>query len=125
MAAICYLSNPDGSEATYFDEDPAWYDDGEPERRASSHVTFGGSRVWQDFGVTDVDRQIKLRTDWMTQATLEAFAAKFAQVGWVWKWRDHKGHEYRVFFRGLKPERIRGHEAHRIEMVLDVIAQIT
>ena len=119
--AACYMSKPDDTEKTFLDEDPVSYDDGPAERRASSHATFGGSRVWQDFGAREVDRQIRLRTDWMTQSTLDAFEAKFAQVGLVWKWVDHKAHEYRVFFRGLNPERIRGHAAYRVEMLLDVV----
>ena len=124
MAASCYMSKPDDSEKTYLDEDPALYEDGPADRRASSHATFGGSRVWQDFGAPDVDRQIRLRTDWMTKATLEAFEAKFATAGQVWKWVDQKGHEYRAFFRALNPERIRGHEAYRVEMLLDVVEEV-
>jgi len=123
--AACYMSKSDDTEKSYLDEDPVSYDDGPAERRASSHATFGGSRVWQDFGAREVDRQIRLRTDWMAQATLDAFKAKFAQVGEVWKWVDHKAQEYRVFFRGLKPERIRGHEAYRVEMLLDVVEVVT
>ena len=124
MAASCYMSKPDDGETTYLDEDPAFYEDGPPERRASSHATFGGSRVWQDFGAPDMDRQIRLRTDWMTETTLDAFMAKFAVMGQIWKWVDHKGHEYRVFFRALTPERIRGHEAYRVEMLLDVVQAV-
>lgn len=119
--AACYMSKPDDTEKTYLDEDPVSYDDGPAERRASSHATFGGSRVWQDFGAKEVDRQIRLRTDWMSQGTLDAFKAKFAVTAQVWKWVDHKGHEYRVFFRALNPERIRGHDAYRVEMLLDVV----
>jgi hypothetical protein len=115
------MSKPDDTEKTYLDEDPISYDDGPAERRASSHATLGGSRVWQDFGAKDVDRQIRLRTDWMTQTTLDAFKAKFAQAAKVWKWVDHRGHEYRVFFRALNPERIRGHDAYRAEMLLDMV----
>lgn len=124
MAASCYMSKPDDSEKTYLDEDPALYEDGPADRRASSHATFGESRVWQDFGAPDIDRQIRLRTDWMTEATLEAFEAKFAVVGQVWKWVDHRGHEYRVFFRAMVPERIRGHEAYRVEMLLEVLEAV-
>lgn len=123
--AACYLSKPDGSDAIYLDEDPALYADGPAERRASSHATFGGGRVWQDFGTPDVDRQIRLRTDWMTEATLAAFRGKFEQVGVVWKWADHRGHEYRVVFRALSPERIRGHNAHRVEMTFDVVEVVS
>jgi len=120
MASSCVLSAIDGSDPTFLDEDPALYDDGPAERRASAHATADG-RVWQDFGAPDVDRQIKLRTDWMTQTTLDAMRAKFAQVGTVWRWVDNGGHEYRVFFRSLNPERIRGHAAYRVEMVFDVV----
>ncbi len=119
--ASCFMSKPDDTEKTFLDEDPVSYDDGPAERRVSSHATFGGSRVWQDFGPKEVDRQIRLRTDWMTQSTLDAFESKFAQVGIVWKWVDHKAHEYRVFFRALNPERIRGHDAYRVEILLDVV----
>lgn len=37
---------------------------------------------------------------------------------------DHKGHEYRVFFRALNPERIRGHDACRVEVLLDVVQMV-
>jgi len=120
MPSTCVLSEVDGSDPTYLDEDPALYDDGPAERRVSAHATADG-RVWQDFGALGVDRQIRLRTDWMAQGTLDAFTAKLAQVGTLWRWVDNQGHEYRVFFRSLNPERIRGHDAHRVEMVFDVI----
>jgi hypothetical protein len=124
MASACYMSKPDGSEAVYLDEDPAYYDDGPAERRASSSPTLGGGRVWQDFGVHDVDREIRLRTDWMSEATLAALKAKYATTAQVWKWVDHKGHDYRVFFAELRPERIRGNAAYRVEMRLQVIQVI-
>jgi len=120
MPSTCVLSEVDGSNATYLDEDPIQYDDGPAERRVSAQATADG-RVWQDFGALDVDRQIRLRTDWMTQTTLDAFNAKFAQAGTVWGWVDSSGHEYQVFFRALNPERIRGHAAYRVEMVFDVV----
>jgi hypothetical protein len=119
--APCALSYPDGTSPTALDENPSLYEDGPAERRLSSHATFGGERVWQDFGAPERDRRIRLRTDWMSQATLDAFAAKYALVGQLWRWVDHVGHEYRVVFRALSPERIRGHEAYRVEVVFDVI----
>jgi hypothetical protein len=122
--ARCFLSEIDGSSPTYLDEDPIQYDDGPAERRASAHATTDG-RVWQDFGVLDVDRQIRLRTDWMSEATLDAVKTKFAQVGTVWRWVDNQGHEYRVFFRSLNPERIRGYAAYRVEMVFDVVEVVS
>jgi len=121
MPSACCLSLPDDSEQTFLDEGPAFYEDGPPERRASSHATFGGGKVWQDFGAADVDRQIRLRTDWMTQATLDDFAEKFATVGQIWRWVDDRGHEYLVVFRALNPERIRGYEAYQVEMAFDVV----
>jgi DNA-binding IclR family transcriptional regulator len=120
MASTCLLSEVDGSDPTYLDEDPIQYDDGPAERRASAYATADG-RVWQDFGATDVDRQIRLRTDWMTQATLDAFKAQFAQAGKLWRWVDNQEHEYRVLFRSLNPERIRAHASYRVEMVFDVV----
>jgi len=123
MSSTCVLSEVDGSDPTHLDEDPILYDDGPAERRVSAHATTDG-RVWQDFGAPDVDRQIRLRTDWTAQDTLDDFLAKFAQVGKLWRWVDNRGHEYRVLFRSLKPERIRGHDAHRIEMVFDVVEVI-
>ena len=120
MPSTCILSEVDGSDPTYLDEDPILYDNGPAERRASAHATADG-RVWQDFGALEVDRQIRLRTDWMSEATLDAVKTKFAQAGTVWKWVDSSGHEYRVFFRALNPERIRGHAAYRVEMVFDVV----
>jgi len=125
MASSCYLSLPDDSEKTYLDEDPESYDDGPAERRMSSEETIGGGRVWQDFGAADVDRAIRLRTGWMTQATLDLFKAKFALVAQAWKWADHKGRVYLVVFRSMKPERIRGYEAYRVEMNLDVVEVLT
>lgn len=124
MASTCVLSEIDGSDPTYLDEDPILYDDGPAERRASAHATADG-RVWQDFGALDVDRQIRLRTDWMSETTLDAFKAKFAQVGKLWRWVDNQGHEYRVLFRSLSPERIRGHDAHRVEIVFDVVEVVS
>jgi len=46
----------------------------------SAHATADG-RVRQDSGAPDADRQISLRTDWMSETTLDAFRAKLAQVG--------------------------------------------
>ncbi len=74
MASTCVLSEVDGSNATSLDEDPIVYDDGPAVRRVSTQATADG-RVWQDFGALDVDRQIRLRTDWMSETTLEAFKA--------------------------------------------------
>ncbi len=118
----CVLSYPDGFGPTYLDVDPARYDDRPAERRVSAHATAEG-RVWQDFGAPDIDRQIRLRVDWMAAATLAAFRAKYQAVGQVWRWVDHRGQEYRVFFRSLIPERIRAHEAYRVELVFDVIEE--
>jgi len=123
MSSTCVLSEVDGSDPTYLDEDPVQYDDGPAERRLGAHPTADG-RVWQDFGALEVDRQIRLRTDWMSGTTLAAFLAKFAEVGKLWRWVDNRGHEYRVLFRSLTPERIRGHDACRVEMVFDVIQTI-
>jgi len=122
--ARCFLSEIDGSSPTYLDEDPIVYDDGPAERRASAHATADG-RVWQDFGVLDVDRQIRLRTDWMSETTLDGFKAKFAQVGKLWRWVDNLEHEYRVLFRALNPERIRAHDAYRVGMVFDVVEVVS
>ena len=118
--AACFLSETDGSDPSYLDEDPIQYDDGPAERRVSAHATAEG-RVWQDFGAPDVDRQIRLRTDWMTQDTLDDFVSKFGQVGTLWRWVDNQGHEFQVLFRSMSPERIRGHGAYRVEMVFDVV----
>ena len=120
MASTCVLSEIDGSDATYLDEDPIQYDDGPAERRASAHATADG-RVWQDFGALEVDRQIRLRTDWMSETTLDALKAKFGSAGTLWRWVDNQGHEYRVLFRSLNPQRIRGHDAYRVEMIFDVV----
>jgi len=125
MASTCYLSLPDGSERTYLDEDPETYDDGPAERRMSSEETIGGGRVWQDFGAQDVDRTIRVRTGWMTQATLDLFKAKFAVLAQEWKWADHKGRSYLVVLRSIKPERIRGYEAYRVEINLDVLEALS
>ena len=120
MASTCVLSEIDGSNPTYLDEDPIQYDDGPAERRVSAQATADG-RVWQDFGVLDVDRQIRLRTDWMTQDTLDDFASKFTSTGTLWRWVDNQEREYRVLFRSLSPDRIRGHDAYRVEMIFDVV----
>ena len=122
--AACFLSETDGSDPSYLDEDPIQYDDGPAERRVSAHATADG-RVWQDFGALDVDRQIRLRTDWMAQDTLDDFVSKFGVTGKIWRWVDNQEHEYRVLFRSLNPERIRGHDAYRVEMVFDVVEVVS
>jgi hypothetical protein len=122
--AACFLSETDGSDPSYLDEDPIQYDDGPAERRVSAHATADGG-VWQDFGALDVDRQLKLRTDWMTGDTLDDFVSKFGVTGKIWRWVDNQEHEYRVLFRSLNPERIRGHDAYRVEMVFDVVEVVS
>jgi len=124
MASTCVLSAIDGSNPTSLDEDPIQYDDGPAERRVSTQATADG-RVWQDFGALDVDRQIRLRTDWMGEATLDAMKAKYAQAGKLWRWVDNQQHEYRVLFRSLTPERVRAHAAYRVEMVFDVVEVVS
>ena len=121
MASSCCLSYPDDTDPTYLDEDPITYEAGPPERRASTQPTFGGGRVLQDFGVSDADRQIKLRTDWMETATLVALETKFAVAGQLWKWTDHEGDSYLVFFRSLSPRHLQGCEAYQVEIVFDVL----
>ena len=122
--AACFLSETDGSDPSYLDEDPIVYDDGPADRRVSAQATADG-RVWQDFGALNVDRQIRLRTDWMSETTLDALKAKFGQVGKLWRWVDNQGNEYRVLFRSLTPERIRAHDAYRVEMVFDVVEVVS
>jgi hypothetical protein len=122
--AHCFLSEIDGSDSTYLDEAPILYDDGPAERRVSAHATADG-RVWQDFGALDVDRQLRLRTDWMSEATLDALKTKFGSIAKLWRWVDNQGHEYRVLFRSLSPQRIRGHDAYRVEMVFDVVEVVS
>ena len=121
MPGTCYLTDLEDAERTTFDEDPVVYEHGPAPRRSSSHETLGGGRVHQDFGAPTADREIRLRTDWMEQTTLSALQTKYAQVGTVWLWSDHLGGEYGVFFRELRPERIRGQAAYRVEMVFAVI----
>ncbi len=121
MAGTCYLESLADGSKVYVDVDPARYDDSPPARRVSSHVTDGGSRVVQDFGVADCDRTISASFAWMCGATLAAFDARYRAVGTPWIWHDHKGHVYLVLFSSLKPERIRGHDAYRAEMELAVL----
>ena len=121
MASTCVLDYvlEEETDPTYLDVNPITYEVPQP-RRSSSHNTMSG-RVHQDFGVSAADRQINLRTDWMEAATLTAFQTKFAVTGEVWKWTDHLEDSYLVFFRELRPERIRGYEAYRVEMVFEVV----
>jgi len=121
MAGTCYLSELDLSDQTFLDEDPAFYDDGPPERRTSDHQTQDGT-VRQDFGFATSDRTLRLRTDFVTAATLVALNTKFAVAGKVWRWHDHRGADYDVFFQRLEPTRIRGNEAYVVEMTLDVVS---
>ena len=121
MPGICYLSELDLSDKTLLDEDPAFYDDGPPERRASDHQTQDGT-VRQDFGFATSDRSLRLRTDFVTTAILAALNTKFAAVGHLWRWHDHRGADYNVFFRRLEPRRISGNEAYVVEMTLDVVS---
>ena len=123
MPSACYLSQLDGSEKTYLSEDPSEYDDGGPQRRQSSHAVADG-RVWQDFGVAAADRTLEVRADYATSAVLAELQAKFEQTDTVWLWHDHRGHEYHVFFRSLHSRRIRGNDAHRVELTFDVIQAV-
>ncbi len=121
MPGASYLSELDLSDKTFLDADPAFYDNGPPERRASDHQTQDGT-VRQDFGYETSDRRLRLRTDWMVTATLAAFVTKFAVVGKVWRWHDDLGADYNVFFRRLAPRRIPGNNAYVVEMTLDVVS---
>ena len=125
MAGTCILSELNDSSPTTLDVDPVVYEDGPAARRSSSHQTMDGARVHQDFGAQTADRFARARTDWMETATLSALETKFATTGKVWKWVDHNGGAYQVFFRELRPERIRGQEAYQVEMVFDIIGEIT
>lgn len=121
MPGTCYLSELDLSDKTFLDADPAFYENGPPDRRASDHQTQDGT-VRQDFAFAASDRSLRLRTDWMTTATLAAFEAKFGAVAKVWRWHDDQGADYDVFFRRLAPRRIPGNNAHVVEMTLDVVS---
>jgi hypothetical protein len=122
MASDCCLKYPseETPAPTYLDWDPIQYEVTKA-RRSSTHVTMGGGRVHQDFGASDADRQINLRTDYMEAATLASFREKFAVVGQVWTWTDHEGDAYSVFFRELKATHLQGQEAFEVEMTFDVI----
>lgn len=121
--ASCYMVAVGGDveDRVYLDYDPISYDDNVAARRLSSHATFGGGRVWQDFGIADVDQQIRLRTEWMSGSTLTSFQTLYAALGTPYTWVDHKAGSYTVLFRELKAERIQGYDAYRVEMVLDVV----
>lgn len=123
MPSTCYLSETDLSDQTLLDSYPAIYNDGPPERRASSQQTQDGT-VYQDFGYEDSDRELTLRCDWITDANLAALEAKYVQVGKVWRWHDEKGNDYNVFFRRLQPRRIQGNDASVVEMTFNVVAVI-
>jgi hypothetical protein len=124
MPSTCYLSELDGSEKTYLTEDPAEYQDGAADRRQSSHAVADG-RVWQDFGVATADRTLEVRADYVTSAALAELQSKFTQAGKVWLWHDHKERDYHVFFRSLRSARIRGNDAHQVELTLDVIEAVS
>jgi len=121
MASQCCLSYPNDTDPTYLDFDPAEYTAGPPARRSSSHPTMDGSRVIQDFGVSDADREITLRTGWVEPGTLDDLREKFAVTGQAWKWTDHEGDSYLVFFRDLKADHLRGVEAFEVQMTFDVL----
>ncbi len=121
MAGSCYLESPATGVRTYVDEDPARYDDAPPARRVSSHDTDGGTRVVQDFGVADCDRTLRASFGWMSGSTLAAFDACYRAVGAAWLWHDHKGRVYLVVVSSLKSERIRGHDAYRVDVELAVL----
>jgi hypothetical protein len=121
MASLCCLRYPseETPDPTYLDYDPAEYTV-TLVRRSSSHPTLSGM-VHQDLGVLSADSRINLRTDYMEAATLADFQTKFAVLGQVWKWDDHEGNTYDVFFIGLNPIHLRGVEAYQVEMVFAVI----
>ncbi len=123
--AECVLSELDDSNPTSLDVDPDTYEDSAPMRRLSSHPTLGGGRVWQDFAAHACDRQIRLHTGWMEEATRDAFLTKFNQQGKVWKWADHMGNAYKVVFRVFTWEKIRGYAAYDAEMTFEVVDVLT
>jgi len=120
--ARCYLCPIGGEEADrlYFDTEPNVYEDRLPERRCSRHVTESGV-VTQDMGVFDADRTLRAQSDWNTATTFAAWESAFRLTGQVWQWVDSRENEYRVFFRELDHERIKGHDAYRITVLYDVV----
>ncbi|MFB3880955.1 MAG: hypothetical protein ACE149_06810 [Armatimonadota bacterium] len=121
MAATCYLQSLVDGTKLYPDVDPLGYDDSPPARRVSSHVTDGGTRVWQDFGVADGDGTLSVPFPWMAGATVAAFEAAYRTQAAGWLWHDPKGHEYLVLFSSLRSERLRGQEAYRVQLEFAVL----
>lgn len=124
MAGTCYLSEDDDSDMTLFDEDPEQYDDNPPERRMSVHETLGGGKVWQDFGVKEPDRRLQARFGYVSEATMAGVRTKYEATAKPWKWHDHRGGEYMVIIRQALADRIRGHDAFRLVLTMDVIGAI-
>ena len=120
--ARCYLCPVGGEEADrlYFDTEPSVYEDRLPERSCSRHVTESGV-VTQDMGVFDADRTLRAQSDWNTASTFAAWESAFRLAGQVWQWVDSRENGYRVFFRELDHERIKGHDAYRITVLYDVV----
>lgn len=123
MPSTCYISETDLSDQTLLDCFPAVYDDGPPERKASTHETQDG-RVFQDFGYEDSDYDLTLRCDRIGETNLAALKLKFAAVGKMWRWHDEYGNDYNIFFRRLTPRRIQGNDLYVVEMTFNVVAII-
>ena len=63
--------------------------------------------------------------DWMESATLDDFVEAYQTAGATWQWVDAYSRTYYVMFRSLVPAPIRGHDAHTVDIVFDVLQEIT
>lgn len=121
----CYLANADDSGRVSLDVDPIQYEDGPPARRQAVFPCDDGSVVIQDFGVSEADRSLRARVDYVSEATFAALNTMYRAVGVAYHWHDQRGHDYTICFAsdGLTAERIRGHAAYRVQLHFLVLGE--
>lgn len=117
------LSELDDSEPTFFDVDPAEYDDSPPERRLASFPTAGGV-VRQDWGLYDADRKLPPLVTIMTGATRASFLSKYSQEGKEWKLTDFYGASWRVVFADFNCPQVASYDQYRATLKFEIQAKL-
>lgn len=123
MPSTAYLSALDDSNKTTLDYDPSRYRVIPGRRRTSSFATMDGGLVHQDFGQQATDRTIEATVDWLADATVAALEAKRDTASATWKWHDHRGDDYEVFFLSIE-KRKRPTVGWIVELEFAVVADI-
>ena len=123
MPSTAYLATLADASKVTLDYDPSRYRVIPGRRRTSSFATMGGGRVHQDFGQAAKDRRIEMTVDWLADATVAGLEAKRDTVAETWKWHDHRGDDYEVFFLAMQ-KRKRPTEGWIVNLEFAVVADI-